>query len=401
MPHQEVVQTHPARGAFALRLYYATAYATSGLYVPFFPRWLEARGMFGLRLGIIAAAAPAMGILAPTGIGTLADALELRGGLLQFACAGAFLTFGALAVAAAVGLPLGFGVLLLAALTFALFRTPMGFITDVVAIELAPSAGTTYGRLRLWGSLGFLAAVLLAARYVDPRDAVVFPAATAAIVFAAFLASLRLPRRANLPDRGARHGAGRLLADGDFRLFLAAVFLAHCGHAAYDLCFSIYLFDRGVPRTTIGWMWAMGTGSEVFMMAYCAPLFRAFTPLSLFAFALGAASFRWVAIAVVHSSAILLLLQPLHALSFGLAWVAAVGYASRRFPPHSLGAAQGLFSTATGAGAAVGMVLWGSVYHHAGGAAVFGSAACVSACASAVAAGLAGAFSLGKSRRGS
>jgi PPP family 3-phenylpropionic acid transporter len=389
--------SRPARGTLALRIYYATGFAIGGFYLPFFPRWLEARGMFGLRLGIIAAAAPAMGVLAPAGFGALADVLKLRGGLLQFACAGALLTFGALTGVAAAGLPLGFGVLFLAALIFALFRSPMGFIADVVALELAPSAGTTYGRLRLWGSVGFLAAVLLAARYVDPRDAVVFPAATTAIVLLALFASLRLPRSADLPDRGDRLGARRLLEDGDYRLFLAAVFLAQCGHAAYDLCFSIFLFDLGVSRMTIGWMWALGTGCEVVMMACSAPLFRAFAPLSLFAFALGAASLRWVLIAVVRSPAVLLLLQPLHALSFGLAWLAAVTYGSSRFSRHSLGAAQGLFSTAMGAGSAVGMVLWGAVYPHSGGAAVFGGAACFSACASAFAAALAGAFSLGKS----
>jgi MFS transporter, PPP family, 3-phenylpropionic acid transporter len=388
-----------ARGTFALRLYYATAFAISGFYLPFFPRWLEARGMFGLRLGVIAAAAPAMSVLAPAGFGALADALKLRGGLLQFACAGALLTFGALAAVAAAGIPLSFGLLLLAALVFALFRSPMGFIADIVALELAPAAGTTYGRLRLWGSLGFLAAVLLAARWIDPRDPVVFPAATSALALAALFASLRLPRKADLPDRADRRGAWRLLEDRDFRLFLATVFLFQCGHAAYDLCFSIYLFDLGVPRMTIGWMWALGTGSEVLMMAYSAPLFRGFAPGSLFAFALGAGSLRWVAIAVVRSSVVLLLLQPLHALSFGLAWISAVGYASRRFSPHSLGAAQGLFSTATGAGSAVGMVAWGSLYHRAGGVVVFGCAACVSACASALAAAFAGRSPWAKDRR--
>ncbi|HZU85592.1 MAG TPA: MFS transporter, partial [Polyangiaceae bacterium] len=139
-----------ARGTLSLRLYYVMSCGIGGVYLPFFPRWLEARGMVGLRLGLIAAAAPAMSVVAPTAFGALADALKLRGGLLQAACAGALLTFGALTLAAAAGAPIGFGALLLVALAFALFRAPMGFIADVVAIELAPRAGTTYGRLRLW-----------------------------------------------------------------------------------------------------------------------------------------------------------------------------------------------------------------------------------------------------------
>jgi len=380
--------TKTVRGTLALRVYYATALAVGGVYVPFFPRWLEARGMFGIRLGLIAAAAPAMGVIAPTAFGALADALKLRGGLLQLACAASLVMGAALTAAEAAGLEPGFGVLFLGALVFALFRSPMSFVADLVALELAPAAGTTYGRLRLWGSIGFLTAVLLAARWVDPRDPVVLPAVTTGVIFAALLSSLRLPRRADLPDRGARHGARRLLLEGDFRLFLTSVFLGQFGHASYDLCFSIHLFDLGIPRMTVGWMWALGTGSEVVMMACAGPLLRAFAPLSLFAFGIGVASVRWALIAIVRQPAILLALQPLHALTFGLAWLSAVHYTSRRFSRHSLGTAQGLFATAMGAGSVAGMVVWGSLYHRAGGAAVFGAAACLSACACAFAAAL-------------
>jgi PPP family 3-phenylpropionic acid transporter len=373
--------TKTVRGTLALRLYYLTALGVGGVYLPYFPRWLEARGMVGLRLGLVAAAGPAVGVVAPTLFGALVDALKLREGLLQLACAGALLTFGALAVAAAAGLPLGIGVLFVATLVFAFFRSPMGFVADLVALELAPAAGTTYGRLRLWGSFGFLVAALLAARYVDPRDAVALPAVTTGVMLAALIASLRLPSRANLPQRGEPHGARRLLADGEFRLFLAAVFLGQCGHVAYDLCFSIHLFDLGVPRMTIGIAWALGTACEVVLMASAAPLFGAFSPVSLFAFALGAASFRWAALVLVRSTALILVLQPLHALSFGLAWLASVGYASHRFPSHSIGTAQGLFTTALGVGSALGMIVWGSVYHRWGGATVFAGAACFSASA--------------------
>jgi PPP family 3-phenylpropionic acid transporter len=339
--------------------------------------------MVGVRLGVIAAVAPAMGVLAPTAVGALADALKLRGGLLQLACTGALLTIGALTLAAGAGLPLGFGALLLAALVFALFRSPMGFIADVVAIELAPAAGTSYGRLRLWGSVGFILAVLPAARYVDPREAVVFPAVTTAVVLGALLASLRLPARAELPDHGPPRGARRLVVEEDFRLFLIAVFLGQAGHVAYDLCFSMHLFDLGVPPLTVGVAWALGTACEVVLMAYSAPLFRTYAPLALLSFGFGAASLRWAIMAVLRSSALLLAVQPLHAFSFGLVWLASVNYTSRRFPAHSRATAQGLFAAAMGAGSVVGMVTWGSVYHHSGGRVVFAGASCLSACACA------------------
>jgi MFS transporter, PPP family, 3-phenylpropionic acid transporter len=376
------------RGTLAIRLYYVAAVAVGGVYLPFFPAWLEGRGIHGIRLGIIAAAAPGVGVLAPTAFGTLADALRVRAGLLQLACAGALLTFALLAAAAAAGLSLGFGVLFATAVVFAVFRSPMSLLADVVALEVAPLAKTTYGRLRLWGSLGFMVAVPLATHWVDPRDRTAFPVAMTGLAAATLLASLRLPRRTPLPSRAARRGARHLWAEPDFRRFLIAVFLGQCGHSAYDLCFSLHLYDLHVSPTSFWLAWDIGTAAEVLVMAYSAPLFRTFSPLSLFAVALGAASFRWAATAFVRCPGLLMCLQPLHGLSFGLAWLAALAFTSRRFPGHSLATAQGLFATAMGAGSVVGMVTWGPVFHRGGGAMAFGGAACLSAAACAFAVAL-------------
>ena len=74
----------------ALRLYYLVAFCALGVYLPFFPRWLEAQGIDGASMGAIAAAFPAMAIIAPPAFGLLADALRLRRALLRVACAGAF-----------------------------------------------------------------------------------------------------------------------------------------------------------------------------------------------------------------------------------------------------------------------------------------------------------------------
>ncbi len=341
--------------------------------------------MVGIELGAIVAAAPLLSVLAPPAFGIVADAFGLRAGILQLACLGALLTFGSLTAAAALAVPLGFFALLAAALTFALFRSPMTLIADVIALERAPAAGTTYGRVRLCGSVGFLVVVLVAGHYLDPRAAVAFPAAVTVVVFAAWLASLRLPRPPALPlRRGAPGGVWPLLVEHDFQLFLAAVFLGQCGHACYDLCFSLHLFDLGVSQMTIAVAWALGTASEVLLMAYSASVFRAYAPSSLLAVALAGASVRWTAIALVRSPAILLALQPLHAISFGLAWLASVAYASRRFPGHRLATAQGLLLTALAAGNVVGMLVWATAYHRKGGTFVFCAAAVVSACASAL-----------------
>jgi PPP family 3-phenylpropionic acid transporter len=370
-------------GPLPLRVYYVAAFAVGGVYLPFFPRWLEARGMHGIRLGLIVAAAPAVGVLVPTAFGAMSDALGPRRGLLQVACLGALVSWGSLTLAAALGAPLGFGVLLLAAAVLAVFRSPMILLADVTAIEGARSAGTSYGRLRLWGSLGFLGAVLFAARYMDPREIMAFPVVTLAALLVAFVASLPIAGRAALPRPGDARSAAELLASRDFKALLASAFLAQCAHSSYDLCFTLHLLDLGLSRTAVGAAWAIGTGCEVALMACAGRLFRSRTPARLFMAALAGGSLRWAVLAWVRSPSILLALQPLHALSFALMWLSAVAYAQQAAPAHALGTAQGLLATAFGAGSVVGMLLWGPAYHLRGGPLVFSCAAGVAALASA------------------
>src|SRR5262245_29289555 len=83
-----------------LRVYYFASFAAFGAYLPFFPRWLEARGVEGLSMGIVAGLLPAMGVLAPPAFGLLSDGLGMRGRLLRVACLGACLSMGALAAGA-------------------------------------------------------------------------------------------------------------------------------------------------------------------------------------------------------------------------------------------------------------------------------------------------------------
>ena len=65
-----------------LRVYYFASFAALGAYAPFFPRWLEARGVEGLSMGVVTGLLPAMGVLGPPAIGLVADALGLRGSIL-------------------------------------------------------------------------------------------------------------------------------------------------------------------------------------------------------------------------------------------------------------------------------------------------------------------------------
>jgi len=116
----------------------------------------------------------------------------------------------------------------------------------------------------------------------------------------------------------------------------------------------------------------------VVLLATGARLADRFGARSLLVVAFFGGALRWMLLARVHSLPLILALQPLHAVSFGVWWVASVSYTRARAPAHALATAQGLFSAVCGAGSVAGMLLWGIVYRRAGGATTFDAACMVS-----------------------
>ncbi|WP_437526059.1 MFS transporter [Sorangium sp. So ce726] len=394
----------------AISLYYFGIFAVLGVYLPLFPSWLEARGIQGLAMGAIAATLPAMSLIAPPVFGFIADSLAVRVWLIRAACAGAFVVFALLALSSALGVSLGFGGLFVAALAFAFFRSPMFTMADVVAVEASASSGIAYGRLRLWGSISFALMAIASGALVNPARPAAFPATIAASLLIAFAISWALPARGEAPFRrsGLRDGAAdtagtarspategegaagaarspvaggsvrqrarALLQSHDFRLFLAASFLAQSATSSYDLCYTLHLRDIGFPESLVGVAWAVGVAGEIALMAFSGPLLKRFAPPTVLAFAFAGASLRWALLSYVRFWPALLAIQPLHAISFGMMWVASLAYTRDRSPPEILATAQGLFSASAGAGSVVGMLVWGELYKRGGGTLTFGVA---------------------------
>jgi MFS transporter, PPP family, 3-phenylpropionic acid transporter len=365
------------RGLGSLRLYYFGSFAALGAYAPFFPGWLEARGVQGIAMGAVSALLPAMGVLGPPAVGMIADALGVRGSLLRIAGVGSGLTMAALGLLGARGVPLSFGLVFIVVFAFAAFRSPMVLLADVIAMERVSAAGTTYGKVRLWGSIGFLVAAFGLGHVLDPSAPAPLPFAIAALLGLASVAAWTLPKK---PD-GARlpvvREAGALARSRSFGLFLVASFLANLAHASHDLCLSLHLRDRGASAAVAGGAWAAGVLVEVALMISSERLITRFRAPRLVVFAIAGGAIRWALLASVGSLPVLLALQPLHAISFALWWVTSLAYIRDRAPPHALATAQGLFSAATALGSVVGMLAWGALYRRAGGSAVFASASIV------------------------
>jgi MFS family permease len=356
--------------AAALRAYYFVSISAMGVFLPFLPAWLDAQGISGFGIGVIAATRPLAGMLVPLVFGLLADVLRLRGSLLRVACTGAVVATALITVSVVFANP---GVAWLAALfgVMAIFRAPMNSLADVTALEMH----IPFGRLRLWGSLGFMTSALVAGYVVDPTLDWPLPTAMLALLITALAMSFVLPPRASVPPQPVWAAARGLFASPDHQLFLLAVFLWGASHCGYDLSITLHLGELGASNGFIGWAWAIGTLAEVGLMAYCASWIERHGPARMMLLGVATAAARWLLIATIRSPEVLLLLQPLHAGSFALVFVAAASFVKQRAEPHVIATAQASFAVAMSLGAGLGMLAWGPLLDAAGAPAVFIGAA--------------------------
>jgi PPP family 3-phenylpropionic acid transporter len=378
-----------ARRALPLRLYFFASFAALGVYSPFFPRWLTARGIDGVAMGAIVATIPAMGIIGPPLSGMCADALGLRGSLLRAACLGSTTAFAALALLGLYRQKLGFAEIFAAVLVFAVFRAPMLAMADVVAVEREHDGGASYGRTRLWGSVGFLLAAVCGGRYLDPESPTELPALVAAALFVALLGACALPVRSDagrLPLVEQLHGLG----SQDLRLLLRVAFVAEIALSSYELCFSLHLGDLGASSGFIGAAWALGVVVEILMMGAAGRLLSRFRAPVLVVAALWVTAARCALLATVRSLPVLMAAQALHSPAVALFWIAALSHLRERTSPRTFAAAQGLFAAVTAAGTVTGMLGWGALYHRVGGPGTFATAGVIAASAALLAARWAG-----------
>jgi MFS transporter, PPP family, 3-phenylpropionic acid transporter len=367
----------------ALRAYYLGSFASVGIFLPFISPWLAALGVHGIALGWIAATRPLAGVVAPILFGWLADRFGLRGRILRFATLGAFVPFAWLGTVALFGRSPTVTELWLAVGISSFFRVPMMTLADVSALE--KSSG--YGSSRVYGSIGFMLAALAAGAFIDIRSSSQFPLGVALAFLFAFAFSFGLPLRVDIPQRPTRADVSKLLRRPQYALLLVVTALWAISHVAYDLCISLHLQALGATSLVTSVGWTIGVIAEIAFMSVWDRYKAAFSLERWLLFGLWATVFRWLALSVTSSLTPVLWLQPLHAFSFAVVWMALMELFRERAPRHLLGTGQGMASTSCAIGSTLGMLGFGAIYGTYRGHVTFAIAAAVAmlACAALVA----------------
>ncbi len=327
-----------------------------GAFLPYWPLYLEGTGFDPVQIGQIMAIPAATKVVSPYFWGWLADR---TGRVLRLIRWASFLTFAGFLGAFRAE---GYAGMALVMLVFSTFWNGILPLFETVTLGHLHGQSHRYSRLRLWGSVGFIAAVAGLGWALDGAFPVArLPEATALLFGLLWLNSLVVPASGREHHGEAQGSLGGILKRWDVIAFFTACMLLQLAHGPYYSFYSVYLEEHGYTGAEIGQFWALGVFAEIVLFAVVHRVFRWVSPRAvlLWSFALSAARWLMIAWGVGHLGW-LLAGQVLHAASFGAVHAVAIHLVHGYFRGPHHGKGQALYSSLSfGLGGALGSVLSG------------------------------------------
>ena len=342
-------------------------YAALACLAPFMTLYYQERGMSGAQIGVLAGLVPLVSWFSAPFWGGIADALQRHRAVLVLNLAG--FTGSAVILLLADTFP----ELLFAVITYAFFVGPIVPLIDNAVMAILGDRKSNYGRVRLWGSVGWGVSSLFIGSLIDQSGLRLGFYAFMAIMLVNIIVSSKLPMEmAGGTKPSYFTGLGVLVRNGRFLLLLLAslVFGVTLGILmSYQF---LYMEEMGASRSLMSWTMTANTISEIPFWFISAGLLRRFGTSKMIALALAFTALRNYAMGAIADPWLVVPISLLHGPSFAVLWAAGVADADAAAPAGLGATAQGLFSgMMLGLGAALGGFLGGPAYEAIGFATLY------------------------------
>jgi PPP family 3-phenylpropionic acid transporter len=364
--------TFPPHGRLAV--WYFWYFAFIGAFLPYFALYLQSLGFSASRIAVLMSLGQFMRLLAPLLWSWLADSGGQRVRIVVGATAAALASFSVVFLTEDfLGLLIGLSILHF----FWSASLPL-----VEALTLGHLAGRTehYGRVRLWGSVGFILTVMGVGLLLDVAPIKSQLWVSWLLLAGTLISALTLTE---VKDHG-RHAAGPILDVMRQRkviYLMASAMLMTAAHGTLYVFYSIHLVNQGYGKTLVGLLWTLGVVAEIFIFLWMPRISLRFSlrGILLACFALAVLRFLMIGWAVAFV-VVLVFAQLLHAMSFGAHHAATVAALNHWFAPGQQARAQALYgSVAYGAGGLGGALLAGWMWESLGAGLSFSASALLAA----------------------
>jgi PPP family 3-phenylpropionic acid transporter len=337
-----------------LSSFYFFYFAVVGSLTPYWGVYLKSLGYTSQDVGVIGAIILGTRIIAPNFWGWLADKTQRRLRIIHLGSAAAFICFSGVLISQRYA----WLIIVISCYTFFWHAVLPQF--EVITLAYLKGQYERYGQIRLWGSIGFMAAVVGLGWLFNFFSVQFLPIIILSFLILIWLSSFSLKENAVDKHSGDSKGFSHLVLHPAIISFLVASFLLQVSHGPYYTFYSLYLTENhNYTSMATGLLWALGVLAEVCIFIFMPKILQRYDVryLLLVTFALTAA--RWVLIGYgAQWLGVLLFAQLLHAFSFGVAHAASIEIVRARFTGNHQGQGQALYSSlGFGAGGATGALI--------------------------------------------
>lgn len=336
--------------------FYLFYFALLGSTAPFLGLYFDHLGFSAERIGELVAIPMLMRCLAPNLWGWLGDATGQRLLIVRIGALCTLLSFSLIFYSKS------YAWLALVMALHAFFWHAVLPQFEVITLAHLREQASRYSQIRLWGSIGFILAVVGLGTLMERLGLGIYPVAVMAVMTGIVISSAWVPNATpeQRPELDGNGGFLRQLRRPGVLAFFICVGLMQASHGPYYTFFSIHLEALGYGRGTIGLLWALGVVAEILLFLVMAPLLARFSLRQVLVASFMLAAIRWLILGTLADHlAVLLIAQLMHAATFGSFHAAAIHFVQRSFGHRQQGQGQALYATLAGVGGALGALYSG------------------------------------------
>lgn len=354
-----------------LSSFYFFYFAVLGALVPYWGLYLKSVGFRPADIGSLMALLVVSRIVAPNIWAWIADHREARMTVVRLASLAAVLFF------LGVFFSTGFWWLALVMLVFSFFWNASLPVLEVFVMNHTAAHPGAYGRVRQWGSIGFIVAVTALGPVVDIAGPWWVLPAVAALMAGIWLSSLTLPEAEMRGAATHPEPFHKIVLRPEILAFLIACLLMQVSHGPYYTFYSIFLESHGYSKSVIGLLWAFAVLCEIGVFLLMPRLLKRHDVRTVLLVSFALASARWLLIGYFPQDiALLIVAQALHAATFGSFHAAGMQMVYRFFTGRHQHRGQAIYSTVSfGIGGAAGSFYSGYAWEPLGPATTYTIAA--------------------------
>jgi PPP family 3-phenylpropionic acid transporter len=366
-----MVRLNNSQYTFAIFFFFYYAYL--GVLGPYFTLYVDQLGFTAIQISFIMAMPQMTRILGPIFWGWLADFRQDRIGIMRIT--------GMISLAIFVGIFfykafLGIALWMFLINTFSSSLTPLGEAATLHYLQRTSSFESQYGKLRLWGSIGFMLAVFACGFWFEAQGIQTLPWVGLVTLVLVTIAIWCLWEPA-LEKREIFRGQLRaILYQPEVMWFFSSTFWMVFAHATLYTFYSLYLQKLGFGKQVIGLFWMIAVAAEVLYFYFQKFFYGKFDPFRILRFTFILGMVRFLVIAWFPSFWPLLFVQLFHAGTFAAHHSASIHLLQKWFKGATLARGQALYSVSSyGLGGTVGGLVAGWVWDAQGPRMAFAIAA--------------------------